>query len=91
MSLSPSLRNRVRRLEDAVADAKFDRAQCMRLAREARLAMTPQQLADDRREYDAKCIAALAEPDAPYDTAAEKLQTFRRRRGRRLIAAGAAT
>jgi hypothetical protein len=88
VSLAPSLRSRVKRLEQSVGpNAPVDCAVVMRAARELRLSMTPEQRITQEVARDAAAVRSLTEPDEPRGTQAEKVQRIRRSRGRRLLAA----
>ncbi len=76
MTLNASLKSRVRRLEQAsFGTAEPDRAELMRVAREARLRRTPEQAAAAHCERVAAAMAELTAPDRPGDP----VQAMRRR------------
>lgn len=84
MSTTPSLRNRVKRLEASLIPAT-DRAEQMRRARERRAAMSPVELVASDRGRIERCIAALNEPDARPGTDECAVQGMRRRFARRYL------
>lgn len=85
MSLTPSLRSRVRRLEDAAAIRAEPTLTDLLREVEARRAMTPEQHQARQAAHRAACIASLSEPDAAGKLAA-LLQEVSRRAGRRYLA-----
>lgn len=86
MTFSPSLRNRVKRLEQSIAGrADLSRAEAMRQLRVCRLAMTPEERAGWERDRLAATMAALEEPDFRAGSPAAVAQSMRRRRAARLL------
>jgi len=91
MSLAPSLRSRVKRLEQTVgAELTPSIAAQMRQVRERRLAMSSEELAAHCAKRDQEAIAALTEPNMPARSNAGRAQQMRRSCGRHLLAARAA-
>lgn len=86
MSLAPSLKHRIRRLEAAAAiRAEPTLTDLLRKVEERRgayRAMTPEEREAERAARRADCIAALDEDDAPARTVRAALQEVRRRAGR---------
>jgi len=90
MTMTPSLKARVRRLEESIGDRRqLGIAEQLSQARARRHALSPDQLAAWEAERDARCFHALAEPDIPAGMPGHLAQQVARRRARRLMAEGA--
>lgn len=85
MSLAPSLKSRLKRLE-AASSPVADRAAQMRALREQRLSMSPAEQAAAHAQRLALGIAALSAPDEPHGTVERAVQGMRRRWAARHIA-----
>lgn len=90
MSLTPSLRNRVKRLEDAAAiraePTLTDLLREVEARRGIYCTMTPEQRAAQAAAHRAACIESLDEPDAEGGWLRAALQEGNRRMGRRYLA-----
>jgi hypothetical protein len=90
MSLTPSLRNRVKRLEVAASiRAEPTLTELLReveARRGVRRSMTAEQREAQAAAYRAACIASLDAPDAPVGSVRAALLDVSRRIGRRCLA-----